>query len=231
MKLRLKSLLLLAALCLASGSSTALAASNYTIPFSSAYSFIGDIGGEIWLGTSYDGTPGSCTWKRLSNDGPSDYGLTDNWNINGSSGFDLIEILASSSLSWCGYTMYGILPYHTINLFGQGGTDYLVGGWSSSAVNGMSGTDDLNCRRSNCIVDGGSSGDLFYQSQHSSVTINASTADDRACVRNSAGTGPGTILSLNGGSNSTANPGDRRCGTGTSATTGWETVDCAWCGL
>lgn len=207
-RVRLLLLTLVGVLSLASGPSKAFAG-TYTIPFS-GYSFIGEIGGETWLGTSSD-FGSTCTWKRLASG--------ETWTINGTGSFDLIEILADSSLSWCGYTMYGILPYNPINLFGNGGTDFLVGGWGSAIVNGGSGNDDINGRRSNVTVSGNTGSDHIYQVQNNTATVNGDAGDETVCIYNSDYSDSGTVKILNGGSHVS---GDRRCGSGTQQTINFE---------
>jgi hypothetical protein len=226
LKSKLQAFVLLGALYMVSGASTAAAAGNYSIPIANAVTVIGEFGGYAWAGTSTD-FGGTCTWFMIGTPGQGDYGLTDNWNINGTNSSDWVEILMSSG-SWCGVTLNLIAPYHTINIFGQGGDDILRGGWASSAVNGMSGNDNLHCRRSNCVIDGGSSNDTITMTTHSSARIFASTGDDGACITNAAGTASGTVFILDGGGQTTS---DRRCGSGTNTTTGWESNNCAPCGF
>lgn len=200
-------------------SSSASAVTTVNLP-KPGTSIVGMSGKAAYIITSAsDGSGCTRTWLA------GEWGLSDDaYIIMGTSGADTF-LYATSSMSWCGYT---VAPLWTnsrvVHFIGQGGNDFAVAGPGETPVaDGGPGNDTLypGPFTAQKILVGGANNDTLQSLGQSNVQLLGDAGDDRLCGHPSV-----PVHTMHGGSGT-----DTHCGTASNFHyTTIEAPNCSVCG-
>ena len=137
---------------------------------------LGVLGTSTWLAVQPP-SGGTCTFFLVSNVAH----LNDDLEVYGSEGSDWIQVVRAPGTNACGAWQPVNYDGHSVDIYGQGGADVIIGGPDIDYIHGGSGDDLIYGNWIAAFVDGNDGNDYIYGYGAPFDSLSGGNGNDHLC--------------------------------------------------